>query len=67
MDLGLPSYRWKGAPDSSIPEYLAEAVETGLLCCIRRLEADKSALDSTKLMADFEKAKRLFLTPQTKT
>lgn len=61
VDLGMPSYRWKGATESGIREYLAEAVEIGLLCCIRRLEADKSSIDSTKLMADFAKVKQLFL------
>src|SRR5690242_14084902 len=31
VDLGFPSYRWKGSTDSSIREYLAEAV--GTVCC----------------------------------
>jgi hypothetical protein len=61
VDLGFPSYRWKGSADSSIREYLAEAVETGLLCCIRRLEIDKSPVDSARLMGDFAKVKQLFL------
>ena len=61
VDLGFPSNRWKGATESGIREYLAEAVETGLLCCIRRLETDKSPVDSARLMGDFAKVKRLFL------
>jgi len=61
VDLGFPSYRWKGSTDSSIREYLAEAVETGLLCCIRRLEIDKSPVDSARLKDDFAKVKHLFL------
>jgi hypothetical protein len=61
VDLGFPSNRWKGATNSSIREYIAEAVETGLLCCIRRLEADKSPVDSARLMGDFAKARQLFL------
>ena len=65
VDLGLPSYRRKEASDSSIREHIAEAVETGLLCCIRRLEADKVPVESSKLMACFAKARQLFLMPQT--
>ena len=61
VDLGFPSDRWKGATDHEIRGYLAEAVETGLLCCIRRLEKDKSPIDSAKLMGDFAKAKQSFL------
>lgn len=64
VDLGFPSYRWKGSTDSSIREYLAEAVETGLLCCIRRLELDKSPVDSARLMRDFAKVKQLFLSDE---
>jgi hypothetical protein len=61
LDLGFPSNRWKAAPESSIREYLAEAVETGLLCCIKRLQTDKSPVDSARLMGDFAKVKQLFL------
>ena len=61
VDLGFPSNRWKGATESGIREYLAEAVETGLLCCIRRLETNKSPVDSARLMGDFAKVKQLFL------
>jgi hypothetical protein len=61
VDLGFPSSRWKGATDSSIREYISEATETGLLCCIRRLEKDKSWVDSGRLMSDFAKVKQLFL------
>jgi hypothetical protein len=61
VDLGFPSSRWKGVTDASIRKYIAEAIETGLLCCIRRLEKDKSSIDPDQLMADFEKAKRVFL------
>ena len=42
VDLGFPSSRWKRATDAEIKAYLTEAVETGLLCCIRRLEKDKT-------------------------
>jgi hypothetical protein len=65
VDLGFPSFRWKGVADSRFCESVAEAVETGLLCCIRRLERDKSQIDSAKLMADYQKAKQLFLAGHT--
>ena len=65
VDLGFPSNRWKGATESGIREYLAEAVETGLLCCIRRLETDKSPVDSARFMGDFAKVKQLFLAGDT--
>jgi hypothetical protein len=61
VDLGFPSKRWKGATDTAIKAYIAEAVETGLLCCIRRLETDKTLIDSSGLMGDFARAKQLFL------
>jgi hypothetical protein len=67
VDLGFPSYRWRGISDAGIRQYLAEAVETGLLCCIRRLEKDKTPVDSQKLMADYNVAKRLFLSPYEST
>lgn len=66
VDLGFPSARWKAATDLGIREYISEAVETGLLCCIRHLEKDKSSIDSDRLMDDFSKAKRLFLADRAK-
>jgi hypothetical protein len=61
VDLGFPSSKWKGATDTSIREFLAEAVETGLLCCIRRLEIDRVPTDADRLLADFAKVKQSFL------
>jgi hypothetical protein len=37
VDLGFPSRKWRGVPDSAIRRYLADIVETGLLCCLHRL------------------------------
>jgi hypothetical protein len=34
VDLGFPSHRWRGVSDTEIRKYLAEIVETGLLCCL---------------------------------
>jgi hypothetical protein len=61
VDLGFPSIRWKGASDTQIREFLVEAVETGLLCCLRRLEKDKTEVDASSLLRDFATAKRTFL------
>jgi hypothetical protein len=61
VDLGFPSYRWKLMSDRKIQEHLAELVETGLLCCARRLEKDKTKLDFQRLMSDFCSAKSKFL------
>lgn len=61
VDLGFPSYRWKDANDSSIRAFIAEAVETGLLCCIRRLEKDRTPVDSYTLLEDFRRARTLYL------
>lgn len=61
LDLGLPSYRWKTASERGLWEYLADVVEIGLLCCIRRLEKDKTPVNGEKLMNDFRKAKQQFL------
>lgn len=63
-DLGVPTYRWKGVSESALREYLVETTETGLLCCVRRLEKDKSPVDSTRLMRDFAKVKKLFAAMQ---
>jgi len=41
VDVGFPSKRWKQATHLAIRHFLAEAVETGLLCCLRRLEKIK--------------------------
>jgi len=61
VDLGFPSYKWKGTADSEICSYVARLVETGLLCCIRRLEKDKVSIDAEKLMSDFGRARDRFL------
>ncbi len=61
LDLGLPLCRWKGAPDAEIRKYIVEAVETGLLCFIGRLEKDKTQINSSGLMNDFRKVRELFL------
>lgn len=61
LDLGFPSRKWKGATDVEIRRYILEAVETGLLCFIRRLEKDKTYIDSAKLVNDFRKVKELFM------
>jgi hypothetical protein len=61
VDLGFPSNRWRGKSDCEIREYLAEAIETGLLCCVKRLEADKTTINLEMLMKDFAKVKQIFL------
>ena len=62
LDLGFPSSKWKAATDAEIRQFIVEAVETGLLCCIRHLQKDKTTIDSAKLISDFCKARRVFLT-----
>jgi hypothetical protein len=66
VDLGFPSHRWRGVSDKEIRKYLADLVETGLLCCLNRLEKDKTQVQSSKLMSDFALAKLRFLGPETK-
>jgi len=61
VDIGFPSKNWRGASDSEIRRRIAESVETGLLCCIRRLEKDRSSISSHKLMDDFNAAKKGYL------
>ncbi|SRR6266480_2278438 len=61
VDLGFPSRRWKGVTDSEIRRYLADIVETGLLCCLHRLKKDKVKVHEVSLMNDFTKVKRHFL------
>jgi len=61
VDLGFPSRHWRGISDAEIRKYLAELVETGLLCCLSRLKKDKTQVQVQALMNDFAKAKRLFL------
>lgn len=61
LDLGFPSYRWKGVTENDIRKYILDSVETGLLCFIRRLEKDKTQIDSAKLLNDFGRVKEMFL------
>ena len=61
IDLGFPSRRWRGVTDSEIRRYLAETVETGLLCCLHRLKKDKTKVREASLMNDFTKVKQHFL------
>jgi hypothetical protein len=61
VDLGFPSRRWRGVSDEEIRIYLAELVETGLLCCLSRLQKDKTQVQSSKLMSDFASVKQMFL------
>lgn len=61
VDLGFPSRRWKGATDEQIRAFLVDIVETGLLCCLRRLEKDKTEADPDKLLRDFLAVKKAFL------
>jgi hypothetical protein len=65
VDLGFPSARWKGAKDSSIRCYIAEAVETGLRCFISRLEKDETKINSSQMMSDFARVKEIFLQDTT--
>jgi hypothetical protein len=61
VDLGFPSRRWRGVSDEEIRKYLTELVETGLLCCLSRLQKDKTQVQSSKLMSDFASVKQMFL------
>lgn len=61
VDLGFPSRKWRGVPDSVIRGYLADIVETGLLCCLHRLKKDKAKIQQAKLMNDFRNVKKNFL------
>jgi hypothetical protein len=61
VDLGFPCRRWRGVSDKEIREYLAGAVETGLLCCLHRLKKDKVEVRDAALMRGFAAVKRRFL------
>ena len=61
VDLGFPSRKWRGVSDSEIRRYLADIVETGLLCCLHRLKKDKVKVHEAKLMNDFTNVKQHFL------
>jgi hypothetical protein len=61
VDLGFPSRKWRGVSDSVIRGYLADIVETGLLCCLHRLKKDKAKVQEAKLMNDFTNVKKDFL------
>lgn len=61
VDLGFPSRKWRGVIDSEIRKYLADIVETGLLCCLHRLKKDKAKVQEANLMNDFTKVKQRFL------
>jgi|ERR1700722_792815 len=61
VDLGFPSRRWRGVSDREMRKYLAEVVETGVLCCLHRLKKDKVEVREADLMRDLAEAKRQFL------
>lgn len=61
VDIGFPSRLWKNAADAEIKRFLAEAVETGLLCCLQRLEKDRTPVDLSRLLSDYALVKRDFL------
>jgi hypothetical protein len=61
VDLGMPTRKWRDVNDTEIRRYLAEIVETGLLCCLHRLKKDKAKVDEATLLGDFAKVKRHFL------
>jgi hypothetical protein len=61
VDLGFPSRKWRGVSDSEIRRYLADIVETGLLCCLHRLKKDKVRVHEAKLINDFTNVKQHFL------
>jgi hypothetical protein len=61
VDVGFPANHWRSRSDAYIREYLAEAVETGLLCALRRLEKDRVRVDAQRLLDHFQVAKSHFL------
>lgn len=61
IDLGFPSGRWRSATDTEIRKYLTDVVETGLLCCVHRLEKDKVVVNQSCLLSDFAEVKLHFL------
>jgi len=61
VDLGFPSYEWKGQSDEHIKRYLARSVETGLRCCLERLKRDGIAVESGRLLADYEHVRKQYL------
>jgi len=61
VDLGFPSRKWRGVSPREIRRYLADIVETGLLCCLHRLKKDKVKVHEAKLMNDFTNVKQDFL------
>jgi hypothetical protein len=60
VDLGVPSYRWQGINEHDFRRFLLETVETGLLCCLRRLEEDRTAVARSRLLTDFREVKRKY-------
>jgi hypothetical protein len=61
VDLGFPSSEWKGQSDEHIKRYLAQSVETGLRCCIERLERDGVAVEGDRLLADYQQVRQQYL------
>ena len=61
VDLGFPSYEWKGKSDSHIRAFLAGAVLEGLHCCIEHLEKRGAAVDGGRILSDFESVRQEYL------
>lgn len=60
-DLGVPFWRWKGVPAARFRAWLARTVKTGLICCIQRLERDKTPIDRNRLLTDYRVVEAKFL------
>lgn len=61
VDLGFPSYEWKGKSGSHIRNWLADAVLSGIRCCLKRLEQDGVEVDGEQMMADYAKVRQQYL------
>src|SRR5260370_42306788 len=61
VDIAFPSKEWKNQRDSHIREFLIQAVEMALRCCLDRLRKDKVDVKAQKLLADFAYVRKLFL------
>jgi hypothetical protein len=61
LDLSFPSREWKDKNASHIRHFLIDQIETGIRCFVDRLNRDKVVLQSSELLADFARAKAMYL------
>jgi len=67
IDVGVPRHRWEGVSPIAIRHYLAESCREAMRQMIQKLQNERIAVDSDRLMQDVDKALVEFLAESDKS